>query len=541
MENTDVMRLPRQGLLEALARKDEELSRLRVDASTSGLEIDKAAAARAELESAAERAKINSLLIHETYLRRLAQQTESSIQLSETVTTSFAVVKEIAGSYKAMLEAIHSVMGISRELESSFQVQAGAQDAVAGQVESANIASSLELQKAQSLKEELGQIERIRKFMSEAVESIDEISSRLSLLSMNGRIEAAHAGAAGRGFGVVAHEMLGLQEESQRIIASEKNQLKSFLPLMAAMQGESGSVEAQAQAQRQSLEAISKGTQLIQDKNRTNLDHISKLSSSLERLVASIESGQQSIVQIEQAVAKVEKIFTEEVFVSKKMNDLDTFIFSISKKAGSLAEAAHSVVNEYQRISILNGASYVWQAEAWLVTDRRNLPVEVQARPESKEWGDRVLVCIGQTDNNPSIPVPLDGRKGILAVRSLDELKDPRSRVQGLNNFLRKAGLTVEDLKDPSRIDKSLEHATMSCLEQFGGDYERCLRESIEKGKLVCTFTFGGILGNGDALINHFLSTYQRTEEDAEKFALLGESLVICLQSHAENGRYWRS
>ena len=539
MENTDVMRLPRQGLLEALSRKDEELSRLRVDASTRGLEIDKAAAARAELESAVERAKSDSLMIHETYLRRLADQTESSIQLSETVTTSFAVVKEIAGSYKAMLEAIHSVMGISRELESSFQVQTGAQDAVAGQVESANIASSLELQKAQSLKEELGQIEGIRKFMSEAVESIDEISSRLSLLSMNGRIEAAHAGAAGRGFGVVAHEMLGLQEESQRIIASEKNQLKSFLPLMAAMQGESGSVEAQAQ--RQSLEAISKGTQLIQDKNRTNLDHISKLSSSLERLVASIESGQRSIVQVEQAVAKVEKIFTEEVFVCKKMNDLDSFIFSISKKAGSLAEAAHSVVNEYQRISILNGASYVWQAEAWLVMDRRNLPVEVQARPESKEWGDRVLVCIGQTDNNPSIPVPLDGRKGILAVRSLDELKDPRSRVQGLNNFLRKAGLTVEDLKDPSKIDKSLEHATMSCLEQFGGDYERCLRESIEKGKLVCTFTFGGILGNGDALINHFLSTYQRTEEDAEKFALLGESLVIGLQSHAENGRYWRS
>jgi methyl-accepting chemotaxis protein len=540
MKNADFLRVPRQGLLEELSHKSEELLRLREEVSTFCLAIDKNAVEKAEMASVIERAKENSLLIHEAYLKRLTQQTESTIQLSETVTTIFATVKEIAGSYKAMLDAIHAVTAISNELRTSFQVQAGAQDAVAGQIESANIASSVELQKAQSLKEDLGQIEGIRKFMSEAVESIDEISSKLSLLSMNGRIEAAHAGAIGRGFGVVAHEMLGLQQESQRIIASERSKLKSFLPLMATMQNESGAVEVQAQSQRRSLEAISEGTQVIRDKNRTNLDRISDLASSLERLVASIDTGQQSIDQVEQAVAKVEKIFTEEVFVSKKMNDLDTFIFSISKKAGSLVEAAHSVVNEYQRISILNGVSYVWQAEAWLITGRHNLPVEIQALSESNRWGDRVLVCIGQTDNNPSIPVPLDARRGILAVHPLDELKDPRSRIQGLNNFLCKAGLSLADIEDPRRINRSLKHATMSCLERFEGDYAHCLRESIEKGRLVCTFTFGGIFSNGDVLMNHFLSTYQRTEQDAEKFSLLGESLVMGLHTHVENGRYWQ-
>jgi len=169
MKNADFLRVPRQGLLEELSHKSEELLRLREEVSTFCLAIDKNAVEKAEMASVIERAKENSLLIHEAYLKRLTQQTESTIQLSETVTTIFATVKEIAGSYKAMLDAIHAVTAISNELRTSFQVQAGAQDAVAGQIESANIASSVELQKAQSLKEDLGQIEGIRKFMSEAV------------------------------------------------------------------------------------------------------------------------------------------------------------------------------------------------------------------------------------------------------------------------------------------------------------------------------------------------------------------------------------
>ncbi len=388
-------------------------------------------AANTALKAAVERTKGISLSIHESYLKRLTQQTESTIQLSDTVTKAFTTLKEIARSYKAMLDAIQSVKSISHELKDSFRIEVDAQDLVANQVESVNAASSVELQKAQALKDDLSQIEGIRKFVSEAVESIDEISSRLSLLSMNGRIEAAHAGAYGRGFGVVAQEMLGLQQESQKIIGSEKSQLKNFLPLMSAMQGKSSSVDAQAQSQRESLEAI--------------------------------------------------------------------------------------------------------------VTDRANLPPEVRARPESGTWGTRIRVCIGQTDNNPSISNPLSARRGILAVHALDELNNPRSRIQGLNNFLQKACLTMDDLENPKRIDRPLEHATMSCLESFDGDYERCLQESIAHGKLICTFSFGGLFSNGDVLINHFLSTYQRTQQDADKFALLGESLILGLQSHTENGRYWRA
>ncbi|NNM67981.1 MAG: hypothetical protein HKM06_08235 [Spirochaetales bacterium] len=498
-----------------------------------------AEAEKRALEGRLKSSSAASSQIHEAYLHRLRNQTDSTVALSETVTSILGAVKEISVSYSEMLDAVLLVGATCRQLSDSFKAQVQTQQNIAGQIETAHAATQDEVRKAQALKQDLGQLESIRQFIATSADTIGEVSERLSILSVNGRIEAAHAGASGRGFAVVAQEMLNLQQESNKIITSQKAQLREFLPLMSTMQEKSDTVEAQAREQQASISAISAGNHTLNDQTGLNLERLSSLTSAVEELAASIELGKRTTAVIDEKTTRVEGIFNEEVFVSQKINSLDAFLFELAKKARSVAEAGHSLVNEYQKLSVLNGASYVWQAESWLVTWRHNLPAELRERYAS--FGDRVLVCIGQTDNNQPFLSPLDPRAGILAVRRIDEILNPESPLQSFQEFLSRTGLTLGALKDPLQIDPTHIHANMAVLEQFTGTYQKTMQDSIRQGRLVSSFNFGGAFSNGDVMINNFLSNFLRHKSDAEKFGMIGESMVLAFQSLVDSGLYWNT
>lgn len=492
---------------------------------------------RAELEERIALGKSGAARLHGSYLKRLENQTKSTLALSDTVNSVLGAIKEISQSYKEMLKAVHALGNITRELGDSFRQQTETQEDINRRADTANAASENEVSKAKALKSDLGQLESIRAFMANAMDTIEDVSSRLSLLSMNGRIEAAHAGAAGRGFAVVAQEMLNLQQENGKVIASQRAQLGGFLPLMSAMQNESDAVEAQAREQESIIRDIAEKSVDLKERTKANQDRIDDLISSVEELAASIEQGQKTVQNIEEETGKVESIFKEEVFVSGKVNSLDQFLFDVAERAPSLAEAGHSLVNEYQKLSVINGKSYVWQADSWIITDSKKLPPAVG--PFSG-LGDRVLVCVGQTVDNPTFPKPLAEGSGILAVLPVDAIADPSSPLQGFMPLLDRLGLKLADLKNPRGIDLVRTHGNMAVIEHFEGTYRTTMREKIQRGNLVSSFCFGGAFPNGDVMINGFLSDFQRHTSDAVKFGMIGESMVLAFQSLAEMGRYWK-
>ncbi len=524
------------GLIDQVLGKKEP-SRLRIKELER--ERDRLSAENSALKTRIELSRSGTDSLRNSYQKRLKDQTQSTGELSETVNSVLKSVKEISSSYEEMLKAVHSLANITRELGISFQSQSETQEKINLRTVEANSASENEVVKAKALKSELGHLESIRVFMANAIDTIDEVSGRLSLLSMNGRIEAAHAGTVGRGFAVVAQEMLQLQQENGKVIASQRSQLEGFLPVMSAMQKESDAVEAQARDQQEIIREISNGSNDLGEQTRINQNKIDELISAVEDLAASIEQGRKTAQIIEEETTKHEFIFKEEVFVSNKMNSMDSFLFGLSKKADTLADAGHLLVNEYQKLSVLNGKSYVWQADSWIVTDAKKLPMGVQEHLSG--MGDRVLVCIGQTDNNPTFPQPLSAASGILAVRPIDDITDPTSPLQSLLPLIEQIGLSIGDLKNPENIDFERCHGTMIAIAAFTGSYRKVMQEKIDAGKLICTFGFGGPFQNGDIMLNNFLSDYLRTEKDAMKFRMLGESMVFAFQSIVESGKYWKN
>ncbi len=501
-------------------------------------EIEALLAEKADLTQRLELAQAVSQHLRASYVSRISAQTANALALSQAVESVLTSLREISTSYHEMLTSVQHVDQISLDFQKSFSDQAERQGRIMQQVSSVNEFAASEWSQSQELKSSISKVQGLQNFISEAIEHIDEISTKLSMLSINGRIEAARVGAEGAGFSIVAKEMRKLQEENQTVISGQKAQVKEFLPLMQLMKDKSDSVASAANQQKVAVQRVFEEAQTHQKLLSSNLEQIGGMTSAIGELASAIEQGEKTVQTIDQDIAKVERIFKEEVFVAKKIDTIDAFIFEASEKSSCLTEAAHKILNKYQAVSIINGASYVWQAESWLIVDQKDLPPSWRSSvPATKE--QRVAVLIGQSTDNPSIAAT--PREGIYQIRALEEVNNPSSPLYGLRLFLEGMGLTYEQAAQPQSVSDKFAHSGMRVIESFVSPLQRSFADKIREGKLVCPFYFGGMFPNGDLVINQFLSTYQRTEQDAQKFGMIGDIYTLGLMPHFERHCYWAS
>ena len=102
-----------------------------------------------------------------------------------------------------------------------------------------------------NLVSEAGDVREVTQKFTPIVEAITDISLQTNLLSLNASIEAVHAGAAGDGFAVVAHEVKVLaersREEAQRLAPYSQRIIESFESIAAHIQLASQTLQATAE------------------------------------------------------------------------------------------------------------------------------------------------------------------------------------------------------------------------------------------------------------------------------------------------------
>jgi PAS domain S-box-containing protein len=138
----------------------------------------------------------------------------------------------------------------------------------------------------------------------EIIDLIEEIASRSELLSMNAAIEAAHAGEAGRGFGVVADEIRHLAERSTEATRS----------VTAIVKGMGEETQAVLTAMESGMREIKQGLELSQQA-RTGLEEISLLVRQATELAGQISSAAREQTKatemVAQAIETIANVTTE--------------------------------------------------------------------------------------------------------------------------------------------------------------------------------------------------------------------------------------
>jgi methyl-accepting chemotaxis protein len=150
------------------------------------------------------------------------------------------------------------------------------------------------------------------------VSIITGIASQTNLLSLNASIEAARAGAAGRGFAIVADEIRKLAEESG-------NAAKNIRNLIKEIQTETNTT---VQLMEGNLEQV-----------HLQVDKIKVGGESLEQIV-------KVVINTEEHVSEIYEAFTSTQTMSKNMVDAITEISSIVEEAAAYSEQVAATTQE---------------------------------------------------------------------------------------------------------------------------------------------------------------------------------------------------
>jgi methyl-accepting chemotaxis protein len=187
------------------------------------------------------------------------------------------------------------------------------------------------VEKVDRLKESTSSIRKI-------LDVLNSVTKQTNILSLNATIEAARAGAAGKGFMVVADEIRQLADQSRQsidVVAQITESIQSEIDETVHVLQEAYPLF------QQQITSVKEVNQIFQDVQGKMVEFIRKL----DEVTDSIQQLEQSQQTLSEAISNVSAVSQQSSATSEQVASLSSEQLSISEGLVSLAEGLESVSN----------------------------------------------------------------------------------------------------------------------------------------------------------------------------------------------------
>lgn len=279
-------------------------------------------------------------------------------RIGENAEKQASASKETAEAVVRLVEALRSIRrgvdsqatGIA-DASAAIKVIATESESVAASIgKTADFARSLDgtAEKGRAavagLADAIQRIKDTSRSISLIVDAVEDFAERTNLLAMNAAIEAAHSGAAGRGFAVIAAEIKGLAAASAERAAKIRESVAEIGVRIGNGVESSERVRDALSSVAEGAKTASSGISEISGALASQHDAAERLRSSLYALAEAAETIKGEAEQRDQDAQKVRS----------KISDLASFASELQESIVGIVEENAAIAESMRRLALIS-------------------------------------------------------------------------------------------------------------------------------------------------------------------------------------------
>ena len=293
--------------------------------------------------------------------------TEMNLHVDTLVKSSSVQNEAIENSNKAVKEVVKTLEYINQQAEERVKNAGEMHEYISDGDE-----------KISATNEILGKIAQQLDEVYEVVTIINNVAEQTNLLSMNAAIESAHAGDAGKGFGVVAEEIRSLAEETSE---NADKISKVVNAIVAAVE----SANASSQAAFDAFEKVSNHADQIVEALQEISGGIGKIDNQMQQIKDRSDETSTAADEMNHYCGDLAEM---QKHVSQQVDNMNDVVINAIRSLHQIKEETADIVHKMNKVSSASDESYKNLEELETVLEEFktvDVPVEQIERKEPEE------------------------------------------------------------------------------------------------------------------------------------------------------------